>query len=441
MRVETATPYTNVIPRVRDKDGDPVPRHFVYSPPVLTHDAEAMLEAGTAARESPEDAKRLVPWLLCWNAVAASENVKRLRQDMADSLNERNDMLRRELSEVQDALKQARQDETERASDLAAILAPLGIALRPSASSLELGSDEPCSLEELAGQHGLPSPSQKPSALYGWLHKLVAVIGGGTVFGLSLGLLIDKLELASIGEELPLILLFVALGIAVMYLVGSVLTPLATSVGGSLYRLGVKSSFARNTLPWLYGFLLIGLAVAFVVIESKVEQVGLFKGLVESSSLSSMKLTKLEMGFVALTLSLPIVASYVCLGLMEGERKANLTYLAYLQAKAQDSIRQDPRFAEASRLFQHYKLTLLVRTELEEHSKSITSSIRETFTLEELRRLEDQEMDAAGISYAAERALLGQSEDEPASERRSIAERRKYGRLGWLWTRLKKGWT
>ena len=70
--------------------------------------------------------------------------------------------------------------------------------------------------------------------------------------------------------------------------------------------------------------LLVGLVLALVMIESKVEQLGLFKALGEQNSLEGFHIAQGDLFWVSLMLVIPTVACYVVLGFREGERLANL---------------------------------------------------------------------------------------------------------------------
>lgn len=172
------------------------------------------------------------------------------------------------------------------------------------------------------------------------------------------------------------------------------LWPLGVSVGAGQYRIGLGSKSLRRLLPFIYILMLLGLAIAFVVIESKVEMLGLFRALSENSSLSNTALSQSDLLWVSLTLSLPVVASYVVLGMVEGERRANVCKLMCLQAEVKEHILADDRFAQACKLRQEWQETLDRKSELEAKIAALEASIETGFTTEELHRLEDMEMDA-----------------------------------------------
>lgn len=418
MKAEQASVFSNVIPRKRSKEGHPVPRHHVYMLPVVTHDADALRAVAETSKESPEDALRHMPWLMAMNAIAAAENVKTLRDDIVAAKNNRNERARSDLSRLRPELENAKSEERSLSKSLATALAPLGLDVREVHPRTYI--DEGLStLDELAGEHGLPSPEEKLRGMYGRLHRLTAILGGGALFGMSLGLLTGTLELYSLSEEWPHLLLFIALGSAVMLLVGAALFPLGRAVGDGLYRLGVSSSSFRHMLPITHLLLLLGLSIAFVVIESRVEMLGLFKALTEDASLISTALSQRDLLWVSLILSLPVVASYVVLGMIEGERKANLCKLLSLKADERKRVLDHDLFGQACGLHEELKVARERKTILETNILHLESSIETGLTTVELHRLEDTEMDAIAASYAAEKSLLKSSFDARTRRARS----------------------
>jgi hypothetical protein len=285
-------------------------------------------------------------------AIAAGENANTLGQDLCDKIESDNTRYQEELAQLRPQLERLRAEERSLAAKLASKLAPLGVRPKPDESFLTVAEGDLPSLEELAGRHGLPAPCGKPSLLYRWPYRAVSIIGGGSVIGIGLGMLLGQLEPYALAESQSALATFLLIGLVVMYLIHVALSSLATNVGDALYRAVRGSDRLRKGMLPMAVLSLAALAVAFLLVEAKVEQLGLFKALVEQASLTTVALSRFEAGIVSLMLALPAVASCALLGLAEGYRRANNCRLLQLQLDARRCIETDDRFAEACSVYQ-----------------------------------------------------------------------------------------
>ncbi len=395
-------PYSNVIPRQRKGSGEPVPRSLIGIRPLITLDSDALLEAAEAIGREQEGGRAALVRLKATSALAASENAIALRQELEANAIERSHVAEEELAELQPKLVELDRRLDECRPELASLLARLGLENHIGQGSLSFGDDKPMSLEELAGKHQLPPPEEYPGWGVKTGYRLLAAIGGGTVFGISLGLLTGKLELYSLRAELPWLIFWSLIGWTVMGLLGAALYPLAKSVGDQTYRSGLRLPWLKNLQLWLNAGLLAGLVIVMVLIESKVEQAGLFKALGEQSSLRGFKFEQGDLLWVSLMLVVPTLASYVVLGLREGERLAGLSQLKALRAEAKDAIRSNPEFGVACALFERLRVLECHRAPLEERLRTLNDATSMELDLAQRQRLEDMEMDAALASYDAE---------------------------------------
>jgi hypothetical protein len=405
-RTRQAKPLSHVIPRRRDGRGEAIPKRMVTMRPLVTLDPEALIETAAAWSRSPEEGLSRMPWLKAMNAIAASNNALALRAELEAKMERENAEAQSRLAALEPALKTAEEDLNRLESELALALAPFGLADVGERPSLDLCEDEPASLDEIAGRYNLPVPELKSSWVHRTGYKLLAGIGGGTVFGISLGLLTGKLELVSLAEEWPMLILWSILGVVVMTLVGASLFPLAKDLAGRLYCQGRR-------LPWLASLqavftvvFLVGLALAMVLIESKVEQLGLFKAIGEQTSLRGFHIAQSELAWVSMMLVIPTVCSYIVLGLHEGERLANLVHLKGIRRQLQEALRADPAYATACSLHCQVRHAQERRNEALAEVHQHKDRIRSELTIEEKQRLEDMEMDAASASWDAEDAMM-----------------------------------
>ena len=411
--------FTNIIPRRRDKYGNPIGRKHVSTPPIASQDAEALSALAETSKEDPEQAKRHMPWLLSVSAIACAENAKAIEQDEIDALNARNDERKQVIEKLSPLVKELKVEERDLATDLAESVAPFGQSVASVQGGLNIESSLP-TLEEIAGEHNLAAPEEKLSGLYGWFHRYIAICGGGSLLGLGLGLLTGTLELTYIEEQVPALVLFLMLGMAISYMIGAALMPLSIGAGEGLTRMGMSNPKLKFLLPLVHIVMLIGLAISFIVIESKVEQLGIFRGLVESTSLTSELLTKSELLWVSLTLVLPLVSSYIVLGLIEGSRRANLCKLLAIRAECRKKLLEDVRLPKAARLQVEHSSVAGELSELASKISATENSIEQELPPRAKDRLENAQMDATGHAWAAQEALMKAGGDE-----RSWLPRRK----------------
>ena len=178
--------------------------------------------------------------------------------------------------------------------------------------------------------------------------------------------------------------------------------------------------------------LLVGLVLALVMIESKVEQLGLFKALGEQNSLEGFHIAQGDLFWVSLMLVIPTVACCVVLGFREGERLANLAQLRALRHEVRQEIRLQGAYSATCALHQQVQYLRLQDASVEAEIEAHRARIRAEFTLEEKERLEDMEMDAAMASWEAEDSMLDSSRDPESSQPRKLRD----GLLGWLTSKL-----
>ena len=398
--------YDNVIPRLRDRRSNPIPRRYVSGPTLVTPDPEALLETARTYATSPQEGARLYPWLKSRAALAADANMRQVRDEMYARIEENNARAIRELEPLEQDLEQAEQRVRQLQPDAIRDAAQLGIERAPSQRLLPFREHEPISLTELAGELGVPTPEPRPSWWDRTGYKLMCALGGGGLFGLSLGLLAGKIELVDFAAEWLVIALFVVFGIMLITVVGGVIWPMMKAIGGSLYRRQIKLPDYSHAVLWFKVIFTLGFVIAAIVIESKVEQLGLLKVVAENSSLHGMQISKSEMLWVSLMLIVPIVGFYIVSGLTEGERLANLVFLEAERAKRRRDLTSDQRFNEAARALEQLCSAIEHRNQIKARLNDIRSQLRFELTLREEQRLEDLQMDVIRYSQEAEDVML-----------------------------------
>ena len=416
--------FSNVIPLRRDKHGNPVPRRHIFLRPLVTLDPRALVETGEAFLRSPEAGSRHLPWLKSRNAVAADQNVQRTKQAIEQKIASDNVRVQQEIDQLVPVLESWKTRETDAMASAAAALEGLPIAFAPDAPVLDFGTSEPLTLAEIAGHQGLPFP--EPA---GWWerkgYKILSAIGGGIVFGLSFGLLTEKLQLINLRREWPMIMLFALVGITLMTVIEGIFPALGKSLGCALYRRGVKSPRTNSVVFFLNVVFLLGLALTIVLIESRVEQLGIFKGIAASTSIHGIHVSQTDLFWVSLMLVVPVVSCYTILGLAEGHRLANLVHLKGLLAQSRSEIRVSQTFAKAASLHQHMRRAIGERQRLESELENLKQSLRYELTVEEQERLEDMEMDATAHSWATEDLMLSLARGNAAPRPESSGRKKR----------------
>ena len=395
--------FSHIIPRKRTPRGEIIPRSTCYTRPLITLDGEALLEWSEEFALDPRVALAKLPWLRARNALTGSQNVEVYRQKLEEEYSIQNQLLEEKMNALKLSLEPLELELSLLEPLLAEKAVPFGFT--QGAASLNNDNSGLLSLEELSGLHNLPPPHEKISWCQRSGYKLLAGLGGGAVFGISLGLLTGKLELVSLRLEWQMLILWCVVGATVMTLVGAALYPLSLEIGEGFYRAGRRLAWLSTLRLVLAGVFLLSLIGIFVKVESRIEALGLFKAIGEQTSLTGYTVAPGDLLWVSLMLVVPTISTYVVLGLTEGQRQANLARLRSLRAEAKTALLSDPNFALAAGLFQKVQGIREKREAVKKQKDELRSQLQTDLTTEEKYRLEDMEMDAAGASWELEDAL------------------------------------
>lgn len=390
-----------LIPRRRDAKGNPLPRRHVYTRPVVTAAPETLLKVASVAGRSKEEAYSLYPLLKAEAAVGADENAAAVREKLEADLERRQGAAREELTEVKAAVCESRSRIRRLCTQLAFLTAGLGLS---AAEDLQLGGDLPVSLEVIAGREGLCPPGEVGRSWGRSALKALAAVGSGTLVGLSLGLLTGKLSLTDITDEYLSLAFWAALGISIMMLIGAALGSLARSAGSLVYPY-LSSAPARRINLFAQLAVLGLLAAAFVLIESRIEQLGILRSVTEAHTFVAPELSAGDYFWVSLLASLPAVCCYVITGYLEGFRVANQAKLLSLQEYDRQHLRQNPRYAIALALAEELRGARDEEAHLLSRERELEAQVSERLSLHDCQRIEDLEHEAAGAAWEAEEAL------------------------------------
>lgn len=396
-------PFSNEIPRRRNRRGDPVPRNYVFIRPLISYAFEALKSFAKDLPSEPEEASKGFVYLKSLNAVEAMKHAGGLTSSLYQALNEKNAKLETRVQELEPVYLEKLERSLEAKADAAAARSLIGLPGSDGSPMLEFGESEPASLEEIAGEHGLPSPERDG----GLKLKLPAItLLGGSVLGISLGLLINKIELADLSKEWLLMLLFCIIGCGIMAAMELALFGLGQSIGTDLYLRSMQSAKAKLWLVWTSLAALAAFMAACIMIDSRIERIGLFKSAAEDASLHAVALNPHDLNWVSLMLVVPAVCCFVVLGVKEGKRKANICKLMALRHEMRKALRAEPAFIDAAMK----QAKAYVQAELAANASSRVQEakcqISEDLPLEDRQQIEDTEMDAIAHSWAAEDAMV-----------------------------------
>ncbi len=385
----------------RDAEGNPKTRTRIVSPSLIQHDADAALELADALKEGVGDSGQLLKCQAIKNAIKADRNATALREHLVNERNANNERIKKELVEVDKKRDDFLEKESQIAPEAERLLQTLNLQWKGPGVISPLAPDEPISVEALAGLENIPNQLVESNSRS---LDACAVVGGGTVLGVSLGSLLGQLELSNIANEVPQFAILALCGMAIMGLVGGWLKPLAHTVGGVIYRVGVGSPVFKGLVAATWVLLLAVSSYACIAIESKVDQNGLFKAIAEGRRLTVVVLDRSEMLIVSMLLVLPVIGMYVTGKLIAGFSQAAQTHLRGLHHRERQKLLTSADYAT---LCEICPILAPVRRELirlEQKSVALEASLRYAFSEQELHQIEDAENDA--ITYSEEAKAL-----------------------------------
>lgn len=388
-------------PLRRDKRGNPIARRQVYFAPITTLDPDALIKAATEAANSPELGLAALVEAKVVNAVLAKENAVQVEESIHRHIEYKNALAEEKIEALEPQLETAEEVETEARAASAEACARAGIVFRPDSPSIEFTDSEPWSLNEIAGRESVATPKSKPGLWSQLWWKLLAAVGGGAVFGVGLGALVAGVNVRALGEEPVDAAFWIAVGIVVMSIVGVGISKLAEHLGAHLVRRGHKFAWIGWANLACAATFLAGLALALVRIESKVEQLGLFKSINAEKTMTGTVLAQADLFWVSLMLVVPIIAAYLINGLAEGERLATMDYLLSLRKAMREKITGCDAYAFALSAHERLRLAATRKGRIAAEIEKYKAMIRHDRTQQELDRIEDAQNAAAGASYEA----------------------------------------
>lgn len=406
-------PNSHIIPRHRDKNGNPVSDRYIIEPATLTHDREALEEITTVCINEPEAVGKYLPRLLARNSIKMSEKAVQLEHQFEDKRERNNTGIEARLRVLETKRSQAIRNAEKLASKCAEQTAALGITFDPTHTCLDFQENEPVSRSALIGQCQLPI-----AGLLKWfgLYKFLAAFGGGGILGTSIGLLSDTIQLADLSREWPLVTLFALLGMCLVAVTGATISSGTTTLGSEIFWWSTQNPKARRIFRLILTASLCLYVLLIVLIESRTELRGLAKALLESQSLTTVRLSETDLFLVSLLVVVPIVSFYAIFGLAQGMALACDSFLAFQQNLARQCVREKDSYAKAKGTFQEFRSATAESQELTNRIADLQLKRRTELTDEEKLRLQDIQSDVSVASWQLEELLFKQANLKPSIE-------------------------
>lgn len=389
------------MPRPYDKNGNPIPGGRIVTDPLFTKDMDIAREFAGCIKENPgADMKPLKPWIWVSNSIAAMETVEQLRKFFDDRRERKNTELRAKIAGLHELLRAQKFDAQTVNAELTGLLLHVGAEVSEDGKIVFPTDTGRYSDSAIAGRYDIARGRRKKN----WSSPLVsflAVAGSGTLMCLGLGVLTGQLDLNNL-QPVP--------------------TGFCGFIGVSLAACtsaGIKPSFFKNgqigffhgfsgKFKWLTPVSMVSLATATVMlvvaIQSKVEQLGIFKGLNEDSSLKGVTLSQSDLFLVSLIMVVMVMVYYVWASFTDGYEFAAGDKIESLRTAA---IQEALASEEGKRLTELIDQIAPVKERiaaLEEEVAVIQLEIADDYTDAERKQLDETSKACIDYSNKAEEA-------------------------------------
>ncbi len=418
-------PLSHIIPKRRNKYGNTIQQNHGILRPGITADGEAAVSLAKLAATDPKAAAKGHPLLKAKHALAVSENVADIRNEQERKRTGHNDRIDHKVEELASQKTEIQSVTKELLPETVRVCTAAGCEF----STAELAGP-PAAVrrdtdETIAGELGFTLP--KPNSKFGtFLLKVAATFGAGTLFGISAGLLAGNLYLEDVASNPTPLIIWAILGTSIISLVGRTLEILAIRFGEAAEWQALRHGKSDRRFPLALSILTVLVAGAFVAIESKIEQLGIFRALSEETSLGAFSISKFDLFLVSLLLSVPVICWYLAEGSARGIAETRLAALAAEKARRERQVRSSQAFAEATALREKALMLLKVEKGLDAKIGDLESQYEEAPSRSELEQIEDCEIDALAASWAAEDALLALYKgEEYTTELRDVSPTRR----------------
>lgn len=408
------TPDAFWITHRRDEDGKPIPGGRVVTDPNFTKNMDVARDFATWIRDNPTaDLKPLKPWIWVSNSIAAMETVEHLRKFFDQRHEKKNSELRAKLADLKELLRAQEFDAQKFNAELTGLLLHVGAEIDENGKLVFPTDKGRYSDAAIAGKHEIARGRPKKA----WMSPVVsflAIAGSGTLMALGLGVITGQMDFTNM-QFGPTAICF-TVGVSLAACVSAGVKPAYFKQG----QFGFFHSFSGKK-KWLTPVAIVGLAAAtvltIVAVQSKVEQVGIFKGLQADSSLHSVALTKSELFLVSLIMVVSVMVYYVWASFTDGFEFSAGDKIEALRSKAiEEALASD----EGKRLTEVVDQITPVRERiaaLQADIKATEALITEDYTDAEKMQLDDASKACIDYSLKAEEACgFKSSTDTESSE-------------------------
>lgn len=322
------------VPQRLDKDGNPIPGVRIKSDPLFTKDMGVARDLAGRARDNPgADLQPYKPWIWVSNSIAAMETVEELRKFFDARRDRKNEQLNSKLADLKELLRAQEFDAQGFNAELTSLLLHVGAEVSEEGKLVFPTDKGRYSDAALAGQHDIARGRPK-KAWTSPLGSALAVVGSGTMLALGLGVLTGQMDFTNM-QPVPTAICF-GVGLSLAASTSGGIKPAFFKSG----QIGFLHGFGGQKLKWLTPVLLVSLAaatvLAVVAIQSKVEQLGIFKGLQQDSTRHAVELSQSDLFLVSLIMVVMVMVYYVWTSFSDGYEFSAGDKIEALRTKAID---------------------------------------------------------------------------------------------------------
>jgi len=388
-------------PRPYDKDGNPIPGGRVVTDPLFTKDMDVAREFRNWIKNNPgKDLKPLKPWIWVSNSISAMETVEQLRAFFDDRRERKNTELRAQVADLKELLRAQEFDAQNFNAELTGLLLHLGAEMAEDGTIVFPTDTGRYSDSAIAGKHDIARGRAKKK----WSSPFVsflAVAGSGTLMCLGLGVLTGQLDLNNLRPIPTGLCGFVGVSLAACTSAG--IKPAYFKNGQIGFFHGFSGKF-----KWLTPVSIVSLAATTVLlvvaVQSKVEQLGIFKGLNEDTTLKGVALSRGDLFLVSLIMVVMVMVYYVWASFTDGYEFAAGDKIESLRTAA---IQEALASEEGKRLTELVDQITPVKERiaaLEEEIAEIELEITDDYTDAERKQLDEASKACIDYSNKAEEA-------------------------------------
>ncbi len=369
---------------------------------LIQHDAEAALEFAKGVAGG-EEVSRLAPTLFIKNAIMADKQYQALKDHFVEVRTANNKRLLLEIKELNGQLKAEQARELKVAPAAEEILLGFGLTWTgPGVFSFPLDVGR-YSLESIAGKNSILL-AKNPNPRKEFWGNLGLNVVSGIVFGASLGMLTDTLNMNHLRSEGVQVFAWSAIGVGVIAAIGYSIADATVTVGHMLFTAGWSKRATTWIAPVTFSVLLAATVLLYGLVEPNVEKAGLLKAFTEKISRQGVSLSPFELFIVSLVVVLPVICCHLHRGLLTSFGMAARRKVVSLQSELIESVTKDEQFKKLTTVCPELGRSRQAIIDLKAKVEACEEKIRHDFSEAELDALQLQ--GDLALDYSLEAKLV-----------------------------------